>query len=552
MLGGLNVTLVFLLLIVVAAVIALPLVLVARRPRSGSGGSVAEIVSYLILVVATILATTSFSALVESILPGDGVLFSDPGDIALTLSTLIVSGAVWASVWIAFERRRGTSASAGRGLYLAVSIAIALSVVVVAVIRLLAFALDLAEYEASAVAHLLTFGALWWLLERWRGEGDELDEIRLLWGSVVGLGLTIAGVSFAVNGSLSTLLEGETVLLGANPLYIDLKWGAVLLVVGVPLFVYFWLQRMARRIGLLRDIYAGLVAVIAWFTWVGSVIALAFLGAVLALNLEDSDALDAAPGLFTSLLVGLAVYWHHRPMLGRARTEPVRAVEYLFGGSSLVGFAGSLIFLTGLVFSTLGSTTLIDDEGRSFIAAIVSLVVTGVLTIRYWGKVLTLDEPQSPSRRAALLILFFSSAVTGAIALITVLFVLLRAALSSDTSDLGDPLAWGIPTVVVAAALTWHVTKLRREGTSPAARTETAPTATPVRATGHRAVTLVASDPGPLPQMIEKMRFLRRVDGVGIVDQARADEIVAALSAVDAPAVMVTVDGSGFQVLPIA
>jgi hypothetical protein len=549
------VTLVFLLLIVVAAVIALPLVLVARRPRTGSGSSVAEIVSYLILVVATVLATTSFSSLVESILPGDGVLFNDPGDIALTLSTLIVSGAVWASVWIAFERRRGSASSAGRGLYLAVSIAIALSVVVVAVIRLLAFALDLADYQSSAVAQLLTFGALWWLLERWRGqEGDELDEIRLVWGSLVGLGLTIAGVSFVVHGSLATLFEREVVLLGENPLYVDLKWGAVLLAVGVPLFVFFWLRRMALRAGLLRDVYAGAVAVIAWFAATTAFIALVYLAAVLVLNLADVDTRDPAPGLLTSLLVGLAAYWHHRPILGKARTEPVRAVEYLFGASSLVGFAGSLIFLAGLVFSTLGSTTLIDDEGRSFIAAIVSLVVTGALTVRYWGKVLTLDEPRSPSRRAALLFLFFSSAVTAGIALITVLFVLLRAALASDTSDLGEPLAWGIPTMVVAGALTWHVAKLRRERAPSASTvtTDTVPTVAPAKAPGNRTVTLVASDPGPLPQMIEKMRFLRRVDGIGVVDQARADEIVAALGRLDSPAAMVTVDGSGFQVLPIA
>ncbi|HJU82081.1 MAG TPA: hypothetical protein VJ796_10070 [Acidimicrobiia bacterium] len=548
-------TLIFLLLIVVAAVIALPLVSVARRPRTGSGSSVAEIVSYLILVVATVLATTSFSSLVESILPGDGVLFNDPGDVALTLSNLIVSGAVWASVWIAFERRRGNATSPGRGLYLAVSIAIALSVVVVAVIRLLAFTLDLAEYQSSAVAQLLTFGALWWLLERWRGQGgDELDEIRLVWGSLVGLGLAIAGASFVLYGSLSTLFESEVVLLGENPLYVDLKWGAVLLVVGLPLFIFFWLRRMARRSGILRDVYAGAVAVIAWFTAATAFIALVYLGAVLLLNLADFDTGDAAPGLLTSLLVGLAAYWHHRPLLGKERTEPVRAVEYLFGASSLLGFAGSLIFLAGLVFSTLGSTTLIDDEGRSFIAAIVSLVVTGALTVRYWGKVLTLDEPRSPSRRAALLFLFFSSAVTAGIALITVLFVLLRAALASDTSDLGEPLAWGIPTMLVSGALTWHAAKLRRDRAPSASpvTAATAPAVAPAKASGNRTVTLVASDPGPLPQMIEKMRFLRRVDGIGVVDQARADEIVAALSRLDSPAAMVTVDGSGFQVLPIA
>ncbi|HEY3427409.1 MAG TPA: hypothetical protein VGK83_01950, partial [Acidimicrobiia bacterium] len=264
---------------------------------------------------------------------------------------------------------------------------------------------------------------------------------------------------------------------------------------------------------------------------------LLYIGLVLVLNLEDSEALDAVPGFATSLIVGLLAYWHHRPILGKARTEPVRAVEYLFGASSLVAFA----------------TSLIDDEGRSFIGAIVSLVVSGALTIRYWGKVLTLDEPQSPSRRAALLILFFGSAITGAIALITVLFVLLRAALSGDSSDLGDPLAWGIPTVVVAGTLTWHVVRLRKEGALPGARTvPAAVTTAPITATGNRTVTLVASDPGPLPQIIEKMRFLRRTDGVGVVDQARADEIVAALAGLDSQAALVTVDESGFQVLPIA
>jgi hypothetical protein len=152
-----------------------------------------------------------------------------------------------------------------------------------------------------------------------------------------------------------------------------------------------------------------------------------------------------------------------------------------------------------------------------------------------------------------LLILFFGAAITGAVALITVLFVLLRAALSGDSSDLGNPLAWGIPTVVVAGALTWHVVRLRREGAPSAARTvPAAATPAPTTGIGNRTVTLVASDPGPLPQMIEKMRFLHRTDGIGVVDQARADEIVAALAGLDSQAAIVTVDESGFQVLPIA
>jgi hypothetical protein len=432
-----------------------------------------------------------------------------------------------------------------------------LSFVVIAVIQLIATGLDLIEFRRSAVANLLTFGALWILLERWRGSEDEFDAIRILWGSVVGLGLTVAGVSFALSGSLATLLQSADVLVGADPLSRDLRWATALLAVGVPFFVIFWWQRMSRRVGTLRDLYVGVVSAIAWFTAAFALSGLLYAALVLLLDLGGNDPVDEIPALATALIVGVLTYWHHRPLLGRERTEPVRAVEYLFGASALVGFASSLVFLTGLVLSTLGSTTLVSDEGRSFVGAIVSLAVTGALTIRYWGRTLTQNEPQSPSRRVALFILFFGSAITGAIALITVLFVLLRSALSGDTSDLFEPLAWGIPTVIVAGLLTWHIVRLRREAAPVAPTREGAPTtSTPTTASPRpvsaRMVTLVASDPGPLPQMIEKMRFLRRTDGIGVVDQARADEIMAALAGLEAPAAMVTVDGSGFQVLPIA
>jgi hypothetical protein len=64
-------------------------------------------------------------------------------------------------------------------------------------------------------------------------------------------------------------------------------------------------------------------------------------------------------------------------------------------------------------------------------------------------------------------------------------------------------------------------------------------------------VTLIASDPGPLPQMIEAMRFIRRDDDVGVVDQATADRVIAVLSGLKSRAAVVTVDQDGFEVIPV-
>ena len=64
-------------------------------------------------------------------------------------------------------------------------------------------------------------------------------------------------------------------------------------------------------------------------------------------------------------------------------------------------------------------------------------------------------------------------------------------------------------------------------------------------------VTLVATDPGPLPSMVQGMRFLKRGDGIGVVDQKQADEIVSALASVGTSAAMVIVDADGHTIVPL-
>ena len=91
--------------------------------------------------------------------------------------------------------------------------------------------------------------------------------------------------------------------------------------------------------------------------------------------------------------------------------------------------------------------------------------------------------------------------------------------------------------------MTWYFALIRPRRAESAAE--------PIEAR-EMTVTVVAADPGPLPGMVHKARLLRRTDGVGVIDQARAAEIVAALAAVTTAAAVVVVGADSFDVIPLA
>ncbi|MGQ0850022.1 MAG: DUF5671 domain-containing protein, partial [Actinomycetota bacterium] len=293
------------------------------------------------------------------------------------------------------------------------------------------------------------------------------------------------------------------------------------------------------------------VAGIGWFAGVVALGAIVYqlARALFGIGAELSDV----PGWLTTFVLGGLTYWHHRVVLGAARTEKVRILEYIFGGAGLVSSASAIVTLAAIAIDNLTGSAVIDGEsGEVVTAAVVALVVSAAVVIRFWGRGLQLSgepaEVASPARRTVTIVLLFGAAITGVGALIGVLFVLLRAAIAGETSQMSEGLSIGIPIVAVAGVLCWHLVGLRRQATHPAAGEAVAG----VVSRGTRTVTIVASDPGPLPQMIEKMRFLKRSDGVGLVDDLQAEEIVAAVDRADGTSLLVTVGGDGFQVVPLA
>jgi hypothetical protein len=542
--------LVLLLLVLIGFVVALPFILLARRRTTSQGTSPAEIVTYLILAVATLVTTNSISSLLEIVMPGDGVLIAGADDLALSLSTLIVAGVVAVALWIAMERTTTDLARPPRELYLAVVNAVSMAVVAVGAIRVLLWAVGVTGFEPSALADMAAFGGAWFLHERFRRPPEELDELRQVAGALLGLGLASAGTFGILFASFDAVVSSGQVIAGDGGLSELLRTSLVLLVVGVPFFWWFWLRGLAGRPGTWRNGYALLVSITAWFS--------AFTALAILLNRILQRALDVGgDGSATisasaaTTIVGGLVYWHHRPVLGRERNQPIRIVEYVLSAIGLIAGSGAIVTLASILGDNLfGAGSVITNDSRLALGALVVLILSALAVWRYWVRALQLAgdpaEANSAPRRATILILRVGYFLVGAGALIVVLYLLLRAALDGDGSGLSEGLTVAVPLVVVSGLMVWHLAEQR---TKPAPGAEATETVAAARKLGT--ITVVATDPGPLPKMIHGMRFLKRGDGIGVVDQSRADEIVSALTSVTTSAAMITVDTDGFSIVPL-
>jgi hypothetical protein len=544
-------SLVLLLLVLIGGVVALPFLLLARRRTTSQGTSPAEIVTYLILAVATLITTNSISSLLEIVMPGDGVLIAGADDLALSLSTLIVAGVVAVALWIAMERTTTDLARPARELYLAVVNAVSMTVLAVGTIRVLMWAVGVTGFEPSALADIAAFGGAWFLHERFRRPPEELDELRQVAGALLGLALASAGSFGILFASFDAVVSSGQVIAGDDSFSEILRASLVLLVVGVPFFWWFWLRGLADRPGSWRNGYALLVSIAAWFSAFTALAVLLNRILQTMLDLSGDGYSSTSASAATAIVAGL-IYWHHRPVLGRERNQSIRIVEYVLSAIGLIAGSGAVVTLASILGDNLfGGGSIIDDDTRLALSALVVLILSAFTVWRYWMKALQLAgdpvEMISAPRRATILILRVGYFLVGAGSLIVVLYILLRAALDGDGSELSEGLTVAVPLVVVSGLMVWHLAELRAKP-APGAAAPIEPVAGP-RKLGT--ITLVATDPGPLPMMIHGMRFLKRGDGIGVVDQSRADEIVSALASVATSAAMVTVDADGFTIVPL-
>ncbi len=538
---------VVILIALIAAVVAVPLVFLARR-RPGGGGtsSPTEFLVYLILAGATLIATGAFSSLVELVLPGRMVLSVKPDQLALSISTLLVAGIVAVVVWLTLERAAVVGNRPARALYTSVVTGFAMVVTAVALVHLGLWITGQEPFVPGAVSNLVAFAGIWILHEQVRQRGVELDELRDLVGTVAGLILAVGGFGMVLGTSLEAAFRSGTVIGGAGGTWEGVAAGLVLLVVGTPYFWWFWLRQLSRRMSWTR-IYATVTALISWVTSVTSGAAMTYSLLAVLFGFERARLGEDFPSQLTVTIVGGLVYWHHRGVLGRERSLPVLIIEYAFAAFGFIAGAGALVTLAATVIENLTGQAVVGSNNRVLLGSGVALVFAAAVLARYWltaqRRAQEAAEQQAIPRRVAITGLLTGFILAGLGALIAILFVLLRSALGG-TGDDADVLSWAVPLVVAAGGLAWYFAGIRPRR-APSA--EAAPTRL-----GVSTVTVVATDPGPLPSMIEGMRFLHRNDGLGVVDEAQAAAITSALSNLEGGAALVVVNQDSFQAIPLS
>jgi hypothetical protein len=330
----------------------------------------------------------------------------------------------------------------------------------------------------NAIVWGSVWAAHWWVAQRY--EPRSHGQIQLLAGSAAGLVWSFAGAIATVTAMLSLIYEGiflETIAGGGID---DLVRPAMILVVGFPVWWWYWLRhtRNGERTPwwlaytLLVGVMGGAITAI-----VGAGI---MLFSVLVWVLGDVSGAAAAhfdllPGAVAALLVGGGSWAYHAHVLGeradRPRGEVDRVYDYLLSAAGLVVAASGMTTLIAVALMGIsGAGTTVTGSGDAIATALTLLLIGVPLWWRYWSTIQRYRrsdparELHSIPRRIYILGLFGLAAIVAVISLIVIVFVLVEDVLDGTfgASTL-DNTAIAISLLVTAGALAWYHLAVFRE-----------------------------------------------------------------------------------------
>lgn len=535
MIGFVLIPLVILALIVVGGIALVRRFSKGRPPAAED----ADLIPYALLALAVGAAGFALAQLGRAAFPGDRFVFDSRQQVATALATLVVTVPIALFLWRRQARRRATRpASSGWTLYLTVITAGFLIPSVVAAVPVLEWLLgagpvptwtDVIVFAGLVVLHELAI--------RQTPPRSAAADLPRVVGSAAGLIPTVIGLG----GLLFWVLDRLYSTLAPTAGGLSAGTSLAMLLVGAPVWAYYWLRPWPERPGVPRRAWTFLVAVGGLSSALGSLVAI--LVSVLLFMFTPSDPagahFDAMPVEITIIVMGLLVWWHHRERLGEGRTDPRRAYEYAMAA---IGLGGGVGFATALASSALAPDLLVGAGADEVITLSVALVASLAVWGWFWAK--ASREPReieagSGPRKVYLLGMGIVMGLIAAGALIGTLFVLFRRLLEVSTG--GDSLALQASIFVFAGGATWHLLHTYFGDRATAVIDEAV---TPYE------VTLICSDPGTIATMFPKearVKMVYRGDDLAPIDAETAEAIVAAVG--HRPA-LVWVDGDGFRVAP--
>lgn len=523
-------------LLVLGAIAAVVVIAIQRSTAKGEDrGDGADIIVYLILALAMGVAGFALAELASTAFPGDRFVFDPAENLATSLSALLVSVPFLVYFWHRQSRRRLTHPeSAGWALYLAVIEIVFMTALVISTVALVNGLLT--EAAASTWTGALVFGAIVVFHEyaAWTSPPQsDAGELRRVIGSGIGLVTAAIGLVGVLAGLLGLVYElaGDTTSIdpGFHP------WVAML-IVGTPIWWYRWLRPWGTKPGVPRLSWEVVVSVAASTAALGAATALAV--QVVVYLLTDSPPagqhFDTVPLTLALVLGGLPVWFLHQRELRDDGGNPLRVYQYAMAA---IGLATAVSMAVALSITALDRTLIVGAAAGDIVTLAAILVAALTVWLVFERRVTSgEDAVASWPRKLYTLGVGIVFGLVAAGSLIAALFIVIRRLLSgTDTDNLLYPV-----TIFVYTSLTaWYLINAYARG-----RTEV-PTAEKVAPFD---VTVVCSHPGPLATRFPdaaRMRVWYRGDDLGVVDDAMADDIVAA---VDNRASFVWVDAEGFRV----
>jgi hypothetical protein len=527
-----------LFLVVVGGLIALGVRAWRGRQDQDEGGGL-DLIPYLLLALAAGIAGFSFAQLARASLTPDQFTGRPTGQIAASLAGLVVAAPIAFLLWRRQARRRKTfPETPGWPVYLAIIEAVFLTAFFVAVGQL-ADALSSPSISAKWT-DLIVFGGIvgfhWWAERREPPHGDAGELPRL-----VGSAVALVSLAFGTIATLAWLLSEAYESIGGT---VDVPEPAIplaLTIAAIPVWAWRWLPAWDDESSVFRNLYLAVVTSAALTITVGAGVTVVAVLLTFLVGQAGPAAthFSSYPIALSILLIGGAIWMHHRRRLGPGRTGALRGYEYTMAAVGLAALVGSVVGLVNAVFEEQFAGT---NTGEVLIVLGCTVIAAGVVWWWFWMKVQAApreDEVRALQRRIYLIGMTVATGLTAAGALIGALVILFQALLG-EGGDLTESLRLPLSLTVASGLTAWHLFNQLRHDAASRGRVEARPFS----------VTVVCSHPGNLTALFPEQartRVLYREDDAGIVDDEMAAAIVAAVANRSS---LVWVDEAGFRVAP--
>lgn len=540
-----------------------------REPGGPTEGhTIRRFFQYLLLYGLLVVVATGLSGLLGRLLDQSALVAADDSELARSLAFTVVGVPLYAGVALWSRRRFAEdpreASSLGWAFYTTAATLTSLAVAMVALNDSLVWAFDIGPDNGRALARFIVWGAVWaahWWLHL-RLVPRDRSRVHHLAGSLIGLGTAATGLAGLLGGALEALFldSGDLLADGDN----TVLRGAIALVVGVPVWLLYWVRTAARSerdslwfgYVLLAGIGGGLVTAV--------VSASTVLYDVLVWFFGDPRSADATthfhdvPSAAAAAVVGVVVWWYHQAVLQEqrvsARTEVRRVYEYLMSAIGLLAAAAGLtMLLVAAIEAVTGSQAVIIGESavNTLLASATLLAVGGPVWWFYWHRIQTavqaapVDEHASPTRRAYLFVLFGIGGVAAVVALLVGVYLLFEDIVQGTfAAETIRSMRFPIGILVTTGAIAgyhWAVYQGERKHVPAAAR-------------GPRFVLLVGP---PDPDIARAVAHSTggRVQAWGRTDDGAApwsvDDVVAALAGTTEDEVLVLSDSAGLHTIPV-